>query len=51
MRNDFIDVQLECDDKFIRGFEFGNQYDWFFSERHDKIDGEAINDELRYVNL
>lgn len=31
-------------------FEFDNEYGRIFSKGYDKVDGETINDKLRYVN-
>ena len=42
-------VHLEHDNQFFCGFEFNNEYGRIFSERYDKVDGEVINDKLKYV--
>jgi len=50
MRKECTYVQLECDYKLFCGFEFDNEYGWNFSDGYDKIDREATNDKLRYMN-
>ena len=45
-----MDVHLEYDVQFICGFEFDNEYGRIFSEKYVKVDGEVINNILRYVS-
>ena len=43
MRKECTVVQLECDDKFF--YDYG----LILSREYDKIDGESINDKIRYM--
>ena len=49
MRKECTVVQLEYDDKFFCGFEFGKEYDKISIKRYGRVNEEAINDKLKYV--
>ncbi len=51
LRKDCADISLSAMISALFCFEFSNEYDWIVNKRYCKIDGDAINDKRRLMNL